>query len=338
MRKYDDVERIGKEEVEGLLNGEVHIFEKIDGANVSLYWDSEKGVCIASRNTEIYSDKNGGNFRGIIEYLKKNPSLRKMVEEYPNFIFYGEWLVPHKVKYPEGISHNIWFFDIFDTSIQKYLPHYLCLPIWKMFEAKNSPVLGVEQNPTPISLAPYLKFNSFKGSPCQEGIVLKNYAFVNKFGRQQWGKIINEVYAEAQQTKDPKNMGDIELKLVEEYVTKNRIEKIIEKIRDGQGLTLTKCCQVELRSRIETFGQEWFCPQCRSIIYDDKLKEETYHPQLTEKDTGRVMNTVFYDFIQEELWDILKKEKYPVIDFKKLKKLSEEKIRNCFFAYIQNGK
>lgn len=41
----------------------------------------------------------------------------------------------------------------------------------------------------------------------------------------------------------------------------------------------------------------------------------------------RLMETVYYDLIREETWNFLKLHKYPVVDFRKLRKCSEAKVR-----------
>ena len=41
----------------------------------------------------------------------------------------------------------------------------------------------------------------------------------------------------------------------------------------------------------------------------------------------RLLNTVYHEFITEEMWGILKKYKHPVIDFKALYKYSVDRIK-----------
>jgi len=298
MRKYDDVERLGKDEVEGILNGTCYIFEKIDGANISLYCYNEKGLVICSRNAQVFSDKDGGNFRGIVEYIAIHENIRKMVMEYPSFIFYGEFLVKHVIKYTETLINVIWFFDMYNTVTNKYLHIKECLDIWDYFNVERIPILNELDNPTKEDLQQYMNVNHFVGEPQQEGIVIKNYSFINKYGRQQWAKIVNEQFKEVK--KEQKGIkAEIEEKITENYITLARVNKVVNKIYDSM----------------------------KQVTSGDIIK-------LTEKNTGEVLSRTYYDLIQEDIWEILKKEKMPIIDFKKLKKYSDNKVREYFFQIL----
>ena len=65
--KYNKIEALHKEDVEGILAGECNITEKIDGANTSI-WLEEDGIHTGSRNNDI----TGGSFRGFNEYVKNH--------------------------------------------------------------------------------------------------------------------------------------------------------------------------------------------------------------------------------------------------------------------------
>jgi len=316
MRKFDDVERLGKEEVEGILNDTCYIFEKIDGANISFYWDIEKGLCIASRNTEIYSDKNGGNFRNIVEWLEKNPNIREIVKDFTNFIFYGEYLIKHKIQYPPECMNKVWFFDIYNKELQKYLYYNTTKQLFQNYDISYIPCLGFGYY-TKEQLELYMNINNFKGNPSQEGIVIKNYNFVNKFGRTQWAKMVNSIFQEVKE----KNVGikeGIEDKIVENYITMARVEKICSKLKNELCIYKSEnkpCPKVDMCNNCVNSGTE---------VYN-----------LSGKDIPRIIEQVFYDVIQEDIWDIIKKYKLPIIDFKKLRKLSTEKTKSYFMEIIK---
>jgi hypothetical protein len=223
FRTYDKVERLGKEEVEGILNGTVYVFEKIDGANVSLYWDKENGLVICSHNNIVYSDKFGGNFRGIVEYVKANPNIVEMVKRHSLCIFYGEWLVHHTIKYPPEYINRIWFFDIYSRDINKYLTWNENRYVFESYKVNYITLKDILQNSNIEKLQEYMKDNQFKGEPQQEGIVIKNYNFINKYGRQQWAKIVNEQFKEV--AREPKEKSQLEVKLAQRYVTEARVEE-----------------------------------------------------------------------------------------------------------------
>ena len=111
-----------------------------------------------------------------------------------------------------------------------------------------------------------------------EGIVIKNYDFYNKYGRQTWAKIVTSEYKEKHSKKtgapkvEVKKM--IEEEIAKEYVTKSLVEKVYAKIDNDSGFTNKKI------------------------------------PEL--------LNTVYHDVIKEDCWDFVKKYKQPTINFKTL--------------------
>jgi len=67
LTRYTHIERLGNEEVEGLLDGECVIQNKIDGTNLTVAWyDEPIGLVIASRNNVVY--RNGD----FVKFPKKD--------------------------------------------------------------------------------------------------------------------------------------------------------------------------------------------------------------------------------------------------------------------------
>ena len=56
-RKYTHIERLGRDEVDGILNGTVYISPKIDGTNSVLYLDDQGNLAAGSRKTSIDIDR-----------------------------------------------------------------------------------------------------------------------------------------------------------------------------------------------------------------------------------------------------------------------------------------
>lgn len=334
FRKYDSVCRYDKEEVEGILNGCCYIFEKIDGANCSLYWDEENGMTICSRNNIVYTERHGGNFRGIVDYVSFYPEIKTMLQEHPHCIFYGEWLCKHSLQYPTDKTNKIWFFDIYDTLENKYIPYEEAKDIFSQYkncERMFLSPLAIINNPRVEELESILNINTFGAIPKQEGIVIKRYDFINKFGITQWSKIVNSEFKEVNKntfcyessccksntfTRDGKFFcmrceqpceatkvrffNSVEEKICEDVITQARIIKIIEKIR---------CIKID--------------------------KEQNTDVRIDQRDTAQVLQRAWYDAINEEIWNILKEYKNPSIDFKKLHKLCTEKTKRLFFELIR---
>ena len=50
FKKYLEVERLGKEEVEGILFGECALFPKLDGTNASIWMEANGDIKAGSRS------------------------------------------------------------------------------------------------------------------------------------------------------------------------------------------------------------------------------------------------------------------------------------------------
>ena len=103
--KYHHIERIGNEEVEGLLDGTVHVYPKIDGTNASI-WMHEGGMHFGSRKRELSEEKDNAGFLQWAALGDDSPNFLGWFEEMGyDFRLYGEWLVPHTMKdYREDAS------------------------------------------------------------------------------------------------------------------------------------------------------------------------------------------------------------------------------------------
>lgn len=95
FEKYQHVEQLGRDEVEGILNGTVYIFDKIDGSNVSVYLNDDGEIEVASRNRVIPADND---HHGVRAYILNNPKFTKFFSVYPTLRLFGEWLIPHNIR------------------------------------------------------------------------------------------------------------------------------------------------------------------------------------------------------------------------------------------------
>ena len=146
-----------------------------------------------------------------------------------------------------------------------------------MFSPDNCP------DPTRDQLDKILESNTFliqDGQGAGEGIVIKNYDYANKFGKQTWAKLVrNEFKEENRRAFGVPVLGtkkQIESGLAELYCTKAFVDKTRAKIEN------------------EVPGM-----MRRSLI-------------------PRLLQTCFHDLVVEEIWDILKKNKNPTINFRAL--------------------
>ena len=309
FHSYEKVERIEKEERDGLLNGGCYIFEKIDGANAQIYLDTEtREIAFASRNRVLGIGDNlisGDSFRGFAAWVKENrETLQKFFDLHPNFILNGEWLVKHTVRYAPTAYNRFYVFDIYDSANQRYIgieSHRSWQDLYAM-GIDFVPFDDWVENPTTDNLKAWLAATSRYGADFREGIVIKNYDFCNKYGRQPYGKLLNEKFKEVKTAKKVIEPSEVELAIQVQYVTAARVEKICNKMKDTLG-----------------------------------IRGDDGSGRLEMKNIPQVMNTVWYDIITEDMNDILKRLKDPTINFKLLKRLVFDRTKEYYIKSLQEG-
>ena len=284
FEKYMHLERYGNAEVEDIEVGVVYAFPKLDGTNGQLWWDEEKGLMAGSRNRTL---SLGNDNAGFYAYAL---SQVKFFNWYHKLRLIGEWLVPHSLKtYRDDAWHKFYVFDVQDEN-GNYLPYDTYKPLLDNFGIDYLAPLAILKNPSYDQIQHTLNKNVFlikDGEGIGEGIVLKNYNYVNKFGRVCWAKVISNAFKETHHKEmgAPIINGDlVEEKIVDKYVTTHLVEKVYAKIEVEKGGWTSKLI-----------------------------------PQL--------LNVVWYDLIREEMWDIVKDFNNPRIDFKLLKSLTIAKIK-----------
>jgi hypothetical protein len=233
QKRYTDVIRLGHKTTIGVLGEGDHIViqEKLDGANASFRRIGNELVAF-SRNCQLSPENTLG---GFYQFVK---GLEGKIQVGERLIFFGEWLNPHKVKYPEH-QNEFFLFDIYDAVNEKYLP-------WKTVKAVGE-TLGLNLVPV-FYEGEYQGFGhlqSFVGKtelggmlgdiPTGEGIVVKNVDYTDRFGKQVFVKLVTDAFREVQKQKapkDPKVEVTQEQIFVDQVVTDARIEKFLHKFVD----------------------------------------------------------------------------------------------------------
>jgi len=139
---------------------------------------------------------------------------------------FGEWLVPHSLKtYRDDAWRRFYIFDVCidrDEDVLEYIPYDIYMPMLKEFNLDYIPPIATITNPTYESLIKALEktgqFLVKDGAGNGEGLVVKNYNYYNKYGRQTWAKIVTNEFKE----KNAKEFGCPNIqasKLVEESIT-----------------------------------------------------------------------------------------------------------------------
>jgi len=297
FKKYQHIERFGTIEVEGIEQGVCHVFPKIDGTNGSLWLNDGRIQCGSRKRLLDFGDDNAGFHKE--NYDKQ--TFRNFFEAHPDLRLFGEWLVPHSLKtYREDAWRKFYVFNVTRDLPEElpsgekfeYLSYEEYQPLMEEYGIEYIPCIFKYTNGDYDNFLKCLDVNNFlieDGKGFGEGIVIKNYAYKNKYGRTTWAKIVtNEFKEKHTRVNGPTERSAriaVEDHIVEKFVTPSLIEKTFQKIV------------------VESDG--W-----------------------SSKFIPRLLSTIYHDLIVEESWNIIKEYKNPMINFKRLQQLTMLKIKS----------
>ncbi len=255
--------------IDGFEVGDIiQISEKWDGSNASIRYDIETGKLVAfSRRLELSFDNTLNGFWNYVQGL--NPEDYKNT---PNYVIFGEWGVKNAITYKPEFYKNWYVYDIYDVEEEKYLPQN---EVKKFVEEHGLTYIHVLYEGEFISWDHCMTFcNSPAYGDNQEGIVIKNQSKINnKYSRTPFVlKIVNECFSEVkkdnhrQKIEDPQKIKEREHAqgIVDQIVTKRRIEKEIYKMRD-EGIVPERITPQDMKIVAQNLPKR---------IYQDCLKEE----------------------------------------------------------------
>lgn len=286
FKRYQKVRRFGTVETEGIEVGTCFIFPKLDGTNASCWLDGDE-IKGGSRNRELTLEKDN---RGFYKWLLDQDNIKNFLLDNPKIRLYGEWLVKHTLNtYREDAWKN---FYVFDVSVgETCLPYNSYEHILDEYNINYISPLASVVDGDPETFTKYLDSNTYlieDGEGVGEGVVIKNYGFINKFGRTQFAKLRTNKFKESH----GKTMGTptiekqpVERKIAQCYITEGRVEKMYQKIKDSHNGWRSK-----------------------------------YIPEL--------LGRVYHDFIEEEAYNFIKEYNKPTIDFKKLQAMVIDQIKH----------
>jgi len=253
----------------------IQITEKWDGSNASVGYDADSDSLVAFSRKQTLS--LGNTLNGFWDYVQ---GLDKTgFKANPTYRVFGEWGNKNKIIYNADNYKKWYVYDIFDMGTEKWLPQDIVKKFCNDYGFIYIHVLYE---------GPFISWDhcrSFMNSPAygdrQEGVVVKNQTKLNDPNTRQpfYLKIVNEDFKETKAPKvvDPEQEAKkvYAYSLAESIVTKNRIEKMIYKLRDEQLIpdTLTPGDMGKLAKVLP------------KRIYEDCVKEE---PETIAKvnDTG----------------------------------------------------
>lgn len=280
-RSYPKVHRLGKEETDGILEFEVVVQEKVDGANISIFQHEGKLRC-GTRTRMLPEDES---FNGFQEAVQSNLNLAMYFSRNPNNILYGEWLVKHTITYPDEAYRKIYLFDIYDTVQNK----------WYSQEdvQAEAEFLGLAYpHVFMVGKVTEEQINEFVGksaiAPAGEGVVLKYADFVNKFGDHAYAKVVHQKFKESNAIVFGGNNKHSEtyweMYVVNKYCTTARVQKIMQKI------------QSETEKRLDMEHTSQIAGTC----YHDMITEEIWEivKKVPELNFKKLQSLSYKKFIQ----------------------------------------
>ena len=302
-KSFHHVLKVDKPDVDGVLNGTLDVFPKIDGSNGEMFArDGE--VHYGSRKREVTCEDDNANFASYMSNSANEEvaSLRQYCLDHSNYIVYGEWLggvdgmkFTGSLKgYLEG---GFVVFAVFDIEEGRYLRydewHDDIAAIYHLVV----PRIATLTNPTMDDVVALLDKTDYlrpEGNP-GEGIVLYNYDFYDKWNHFAGiVKLVREDFLNSKSRKSKANeakaAGETEREFVEAYCTISEISKAQAKI------------MVEMRV------DEW--TNDKALI-------------------GRTMNEVAHAVLEDNLLDFIFKKKMKVdMSFGTIRNLINQKVRD----------
>jgi hypothetical protein len=250
-------------------------------------WLSDDGEVVAGSRNRDLS--KGDDNAGFFDWVKQQSNIAQYLLKNPDHILFGEWLVPHSLKtYREDAWRNFYVFDVWRNG--QYLHYDDYRDGLERHDISFLPPIAVVKNGNEISYQKCLDKNVFlirDGEGVGEGIVIKNYDFQNQYGRTVWAKIVTNAFKE-------KHHAAMGAPLVGQQIIE---EKIIEKF-------VTAHLVQKVHAKIVNECGGW-----------------------SSKYIPRLLSTVWHDLISEEIWQIIKENKNPKIDFKTLMRLNHMQVK-----------
>jgi len=262
FKKYNKIFALHKSESAEILHGEVHVQEKIDGANASIWKDKDGTIHCGSRNNDL--TLKGNPFNGFVEYVKNHKGINNYLDIFPEQRLYGEWLVRHTIGYDESSYGHFYLFDV-ENSDGDVAPIDTVDEIAQSYSIRAPHYHGLFTNIT-MEEVKLLAQNSALGEKC-EGVVIKPVDFVNQYGERTYAKYVNEDFKEDNGVTFGGNNKHsdtyIEMKYANKYVTLPRVQKIVKKVE----ATLEGPRGMEMKN----------IPQVMGVVFYDVMTEEGHN-------------------------------------------------------------
>lgn len=292
-KKYQSIVRHGKTFTQELVkDGEiVVVWEKLDGANASFMLNEDGGeVLCFSRNNPLTGWKDG--LRGFYEWVQSNIDKEKLDV---GKIYFGEWLVRHKIDYGEH-ENNFYLFDTLDLGKNEFMSVAHVIADAEKLNIKTAPIMAV--GTVGVSFT-FEQIQALVGTSLLapdgvgEGVVIKNYLARSKDGSQLFTKIVTKEFQEANGVKSPKTVqskADPMTQFVQTYLTEARVEKLLGKLVD-EGVIKEDYDITDMGAILKGLG---------SSVADDILSEESDELfKVVKQRVGRAVPTIVKNILEK---------------------------------------
>lgn len=287
FEKYQHLERYGTTETDGIEFGTTYVFPKLDGTNGSIWLNEHGEIKAGSRNRELSLEQDNA---GFYKWVLEQSNIKEFLTKYPSAKLYGEWLVKHTIKtYKDEAWHKFYVFDVIEGC--DYMMYEDYRPLLEQYNIDYIPPIAKVNNGIKDTYEKLLEKNTYlikDGMGIGEGIVIKNYDYTNKYGRKTWAKIV------ANEFKDNK---------LKQWETPE-----IKPINEIENQIVEKYCT-------EAFIEKEYQKLCNA------------NDGWSSKMISRLIETLNHEFIKEEIYNVVKEFKSPVIDFKKLRQYVTNKTK-----------
>lgn len=234
FKKYPKIRQLGHKENDGILDGELCIEEKIDGANFRFMFKDDR-IIFGSRTQSIGDSEMeiSGNWKRCVGFIRETVENSKK-QGLKGLMFYGENCIKHSYEYDWDKIPPFLGFDIYDLKKEQFIDVSKKHLLFKK--------LGLPSIESVIVLAKDLTEKDLEipmseyADNVAEGIVIKNYK------KQLFAKIVSDKFKEINKatfgTSKKWAKDDTEY-FVFKYCTNARIDKhIFKAVDDGNELDL----------------------------------------------------------------------------------------------------
>lgn len=303
QKHFMDIERmkistdeIAKDNTLGFEKGDIiQITEKVDGSNASFRFDNETKMLVAfSRKHELNENNTLNGFFNWVQKLNTTTFCN-----YPNYVFFGEWLTSHTIPYKQEAYRRFYFYDVYDVENEKYLPQTEVKELAEKCSLNYVKEYYYGEFISWEHCKSFMEQESDISVGIQEGIVIKNQSKLNNPNTRQSFvlKLVNSQFSEIKKDRHIQKILDPNkeqertkaLEIVEKIVTKERVLKEIHKMQDEELLP----------KQLSSQDMKIIAQNLPKRIYNDCVKEESEYVQEAGEFFGKFSGNAVMKFAKE---------------------------------------